>query len=901
MRRHEGGGAGRVDGDRGTLQPERVGDPAGHDAGQAAVAEITGHVLRHPAQPGAPVVVHHSGEDAGLGAPDRLGIDPGPLQRLPRGLQQQPLLRVHRLRLTRRDAEEAGVEQSCVVQEPAFVGVGLAGHSGLGVVDARDVPASVGGEPGDGVHLTGHQLPQRLRRGDAAGVAAGHAHDRDGLVGHRGRSDTRHRRLDTEGPFEQVVRERLGRGVVEHQRGGQLHAGRPGQPVAQVDRGQRVEPHVAEGPLRPDRRGVAVSEDSGHVLTHPVQRGPGSIALRQRGQAADERRHLVLALGRGSPYRGRCQGAQQVGQFGSPLRQRATVRLDGDQDGITGGQCLVEQGQVVGRGQPGETGGGHAGHGRVVKTGAHPAVGPQSPRQRLRRQTMSTPINRQRVQERIGRGVVALSGTVDQSGHGGEQHERRQLAIPGQLMQIPGRHRLGRQHRIQPLNRQRTEHTVIQNPRGMHHSTQLRQPGYEIGQRGPIGHITRHHPHPSTGLLQPGHQLTSTRRGQTPPTHQHQISHTMPADQMRGHQRTQPPGPPGDQHTARPPARRLRIGGRSRPRAGDRSTHQPRRQQHPVPHQQFRLTTTQHPRPRHRHLIRIKVQQHDPVRVLGLSRTHQTPHRRRRHIRDALTSRTPGHHHQPATLNRQPLLQPAQHRPTHLPDITTPAIDTPHHHISRIRRISRPGQPRRFGRLRQAQTEHIRTRQHHPAHRSRLTRGDRTPLHPIHRQRRSRAHTRHRTRHQRTDRRHRTAGQVGQFEGEGVRARRGDPDTQRPGAGGVEGDVSPGERHQRTVTVTGVLGGVQGCVEQRGVEDESVHGGVHRHLGEDLLTTAPRRLQPLEQRPVVVAALPQLVIEARDVDGLRARRRPLGQRGGYGSGVCGPQRAAGVSHPGVIL
>ena len=33
-------------------------------------------------------------------------VDPGPLERLPRRLQQQPLLRVHRQRLTRRDPEE---------------------------------------------------------------------------------------------------------------------------------------------------------------------------------------------------------------------------------------------------------------------------------------------------------------------------------------------------------------------------------------------------------------------------------------------------------------------------------------------------------------------------------------------------------------------------------------------------------------------------------------------------------------------------------------------------------------------------------------------------------------------------------------------------------------------------
>ena len=71
---------------------------------------------------------------------------PASLQRLPGGLQQQPLLGIHRQRLARADAEEGGVELAGVVQEPALAGVARAGALGVGVVERVEVPAAVGGE-----------------------------------------------------------------------------------------------------------------------------------------------------------------------------------------------------------------------------------------------------------------------------------------------------------------------------------------------------------------------------------------------------------------------------------------------------------------------------------------------------------------------------------------------------------------------------------------------------------------------------------------------------------------------------------------------------------------------------------------------------------------------------------
>ncbi len=59
--------------------------------------------------------------------------------------------------------------------------MGPAGGVGVGVVDALDVPAAVRGEVADGVRAGVDQFPQLFGGGDAAGVAAAHGDDRDGL------------------------------------------------------------------------------------------------------------------------------------------------------------------------------------------------------------------------------------------------------------------------------------------------------------------------------------------------------------------------------------------------------------------------------------------------------------------------------------------------------------------------------------------------------------------------------------------------------------------------------------------------------------------------------------------------------------------------------------------------
>src|SRR5439155_13721695 len=97
------------------LEPKRVRDaPRGHARG-AANPEVTLVLGRYLREAGGVISVEDADEHAGLTAVERGGDDAGALERLPRRLQEQPLLRVDGHRLARADAEEGRIELGGVV------------------------------------------------------------------------------------------------------------------------------------------------------------------------------------------------------------------------------------------------------------------------------------------------------------------------------------------------------------------------------------------------------------------------------------------------------------------------------------------------------------------------------------------------------------------------------------------------------------------------------------------------------------------------------------------------------------------------------------------------------------------------------------------------------------------
>ncbi len=246
-----GRGAAGVHGDGGALEAVRVRQAAGGDAGGVAGHEVAGELFLGGGAAQADLVVRGDAADEDPGGAVAQGsrVDAGAFEGLPGGLQQEPLLRVHGQGLARRDPEERRVESGDVLDEAALTAVGGAVAFGVRVVQGVEVPAAVLGRRGDGVHLGGHEVPQFLGRGDAAGEAAGHGDDRHGLVGDASGDDDGRGggALVAEEQGTQVGDDRRGVGVVEEEGGGQLDVGGGGEPVTDLHGGQRVEAQVLEG------------------------------------------------------------------------------------------------------------------------------------------------------------------------------------------------------------------------------------------------------------------------------------------------------------------------------------------------------------------------------------------------------------------------------------------------------------------------------------------------------------------------------------------------------------------------------------------------------------------------------------------------------------------------------
>ena len=138
-----------------------------------------------------------------------------------------------------------------VGEEAALAGVAGAGAVGVGVVEALEVPAAVGGELGDAVAALGDQLPELLGGADPARVAAGHADDRDRLVARLGADGDLLAGAARRSPRRAGARRARRRSGSRRRRSPPRR--RPVtalEPVAQLDRGERVEAELLEGPAR---------------------------------------------------------------------------------------------------------------------------------------------------------------------------------------------------------------------------------------------------------------------------------------------------------------------------------------------------------------------------------------------------------------------------------------------------------------------------------------------------------------------------------------------------------------------------------------------------------------------------------------------------------------------------
>ncbi len=109
-------------------------------------------------------------EHTGARAIELIGRLSRVFERLPGNGQQQPLLRIHRIGLTRRDAKERGIEAVDIAKKAAIAGSDPARFVGIGIVVAFVGPA-LGRNRTDGIDTFGEQAPEAVSIGGPTGRA----------------------------------------------------------------------------------------------------------------------------------------------------------------------------------------------------------------------------------------------------------------------------------------------------------------------------------------------------------------------------------------------------------------------------------------------------------------------------------------------------------------------------------------------------------------------------------------------------------------------------------------------------------------------------------------------------------------------------------------------------------
>src|ERR1700677_1390090 len=160
----------RIDCYRRTLEAECVGHPAGEDAPQHSGAQVAGDALWCLDHVGPIIVIHQARKDSCVAAAQRYGIDPPVLEGLPRRLQQQTLLRIHRDRLPGTDSKKVSVELPGVVEKASLARIAPSDVLRVSVINGTGTPAPIDGEGGDRVRTRSYELPQLVRRGHAAWI-----------------------------------------------------------------------------------------------------------------------------------------------------------------------------------------------------------------------------------------------------------------------------------------------------------------------------------------------------------------------------------------------------------------------------------------------------------------------------------------------------------------------------------------------------------------------------------------------------------------------------------------------------------------------------------------------------------------------------------------------------------
>ena len=436
----------------------------------------------------------------------------------------------------------------------------------------------------------------------------------------------------------QVGGERGGVRVVEDQGGGQPQAGGGVQPVAQLHGGQRVEAELLERPGGSTAVPLSWPRTAATLAADQVEQQPPLVVRAEAGE-------LPLEPSR-RPGRPPTAAARRAGSRTRPrnsagiccpwARSAAVSSRIGTSTGSAAATAASSRRQSLVGADRQDAGAGHPGHVGVAEVRGHPAaLLPEPPGHRGGGQAARTPVRGQRVQEGVRGGVVALPGAAEHAGGRGEQHERAEIQVAGELVQVPGRVGLAPQTASscargsgRPAGRRRGRRRCAP-PRSA-----CGMPSSRAADGVPVGHV-------AGDDLDARAQRRSARRAGPPrrgggPRRVASTRSGRRAAATRCRATSAPSTPvppvtstvPSARHTSPDRANRASRGTRTCPPAGT-----------------LRLTGSHRRQDLLHRRLRVGVHQHELARVLRLRGPHQTPHRGVGQVGAAVDG-TMGDHHQ---------------------------------------------------------------------------------------------------------------------------------------------------------------------------------------------------------------------------------------------------------------
>ncbi|GHI63488.1 hypothetical protein Saso_51380 [Streptomyces asoensis] len=425
------------------------------------------------------------------------------------------------------------------MQEAALIDIRRAGLLRVGIEQAVQIPASVLREAGHTVPALADQPPQVLGARHTAWKAARHTHDRYRLrrAGGPGPVPVRRRLpgrvVQTQDPGPKVRGEGLGSRVVEGHGGGQTQPGPSGQPVAQLDDREGAEAEVAEGPARRNRFGARVGSDGGGLVADHLAEQGELAPLVQVGQ--------TRAQGGGDRLVGPSGGAGLLIRQGAEQRPHPVA-------GVDGARRKRQQGRGSGLDQCVESGG------ALVR----PAEG-----QQRAGQSVQSPVADHGLGEGGGdhrRGEAVGLRSAHQCGGVGHHDERGDIVVRGEVVQCSG------------------EFGIIGGVDDRGHRTGPGQGLVQLQRVRAVGHDADDvHPLRQRLVLAP--PVVGMRR-----LDEHEVSCSVPGDQVAGEDRAGPGVGACDDHDAFDPRH-----GRIRP-VGDGEAHEPGPHQLPVAYSELGQT-----------------------------------------------------------------------------------------------------------------------------------------------------------------------------------------------------------------------------------------------------------------------------------------------------------------------